>query len=411
MNRFALVLCRNRGGGARSRRGRQIRQIRNRRIEPCQFKRFIQFADRAISILFFDGKVAHQHRFAVWVDIAAQIARYRKFYTAKSGHSIRRLSGRQRKIQRRAESVFIRPPVLPGETGCVLLHRRISNTQRSRFHSRIIAEIMRRAKVKQNGRPAFPADHDVIGADIPMDNIGLVNSLQIRQQRKQQVGSLLPAERPALPHNPAGKRFARDVFHHNINRAVRRKSIVNVHHVRQRIHANDGSRLCNGAFFAALETILPIRFIGIGVDRHIRTAIGQPDRKIFLNRNNAIQKQIPADIGNAETAAAEHLADDILIPKDASGKMALDFDFVLPVMSALGTNIFVLPERVHADITEFADSFILQGAHLPRASSIVRIRGNFHPYTVLLKHSLCVSSSFELVCVKSKFSHDSRNTA
>ena len=293
-----------------------------------------QLSDRAVPLLHSDGHAAQQHGLHAFGDIRAQADRIGQRHAAVCNlRGFRRSFAGYEEIQGRAQRIFIGPRVLRSDAA-VLLDRSEAGPQRAAqpFHALICA---RRAEIQQHGLIDFMAQHDVIRADVAVNNAALMNLIQREHDRLHLAVGILPLKTAgALDH--MRQRRSCDIFHDGIDGAVGRERVVHLNDVGDVLH------VCNHPSFVQRPLAALCKLVAHAGKRLQRNGIPRAGhhfpREILLDRHPAGQIHVKTDIGNAESAVAQHLADQILPFQNHSGKISRPVRPVPVVMAASRTD-------------------------------------------------------------------------
>ena len=179
-------------------------------------------------------------------------------------------------------------------------------------------QVLGRAKVKQN-QPAVRPHHDIVRADVPMDNAMLVNFCQRLNDGRQQGQAGVEGHRP-LPLQLFQQRLALDEVHDNVSRFILDENGLHSH------NAGNAAQLRHfpGFFQEAVEALLGAGLSHHGVAPHHHGAVFPADHagahgEIFFDRDLLFQQKVKAYVGDAEAALPQHFAHQILSVQNRAG--------------------------------------------------------------------------------------------
>ena len=131
-----------------------------------------------------------------------------------------------------------------------------------------------------------------------------------------------------------------EVFHDDIRRTVFFKILSDVDDTRNIGQLGDLS----GFLQKVLQTLFEEGDLLIGGSRYQLTdvvvAVDIPVGKVFLDRDASVQRQIPADIGDAEATLTDTVADEYLFVEDGAG--------LEPIHDRVGDIFFVAVRTIAA---------------------------------------------------------------
>ena len=200
------------------------------------------------------------------------------------------------------------------------------------------AQVLCRAQI-QNLYLAVRRQHQVVRADVTVDKASLMHLLHGLNGGKENGFSLFPRQRAGL-FQPRFQRFALHEVHDDVGCLVFLKKIPHPYHVGDIVHFGHFPCL----FQEHLRTVL-FRLLGLhtGVPRQSPGAGIPADltgRVVFLDGDLPFQRDIPADVGDAEAALTQHPADQIFPREDRShGQGVLDSFDAPRVEAAVGAGI------------------------------------------------------------------------
>ena len=213
----------------------------------------------------------------------------------------------------------------------------------------IETQILGRTQI-QNFYASVGQQHQVVRAQIPVNQAKGVHLLHGGNHRPENLLRSLPVHRP-IPEEPGFQGLALHEFHDNIGRTVFLEQVENPHHPGNTI----GLDHLPGFLQEHLHSVLPgVKGLLTGIPGQIPgagTPAHLPGRIVLLDGDFALQGDIPADIGNAETALAQHPACHVL-----SGQNGLRRQGVLHVL-VLGRVIAAVRTGIALKIFHTAETF------------------------------------------------------
>ena len=226
----------------------------------------------------------------------------------------RHFSG-QAVVNSRAEGIFIGPGA-KASPGIVLLDRCEAVLQdgfrglgQRRIHTGIL-DGADSAKI-QELRSRLIIEHDIIRADVPMDQSGLMDDRQGMEYRLQQMKGLFQGQGPSLEHEMLHI-SSHEILHDDIGRIVRLEIITDIHDGADIPESLQGIRLPEESGLAHLEAMLFLLCDALKIQAQ-RVISGHDGLRIeFLHRHRLSQKVIPGLIGDAKAALTQDLPD--LVP-------------------------------------------------------------------------------------------------
>ena len=193
------------------------------------------------------------------------------------------------------------------------------------------------AKIQQNGAVVAAADHDIVRADVAVNDAAAMHLGQSRDQGEEVAAHLLPAQRRIPMRNKLREGLTVDILHDDVDRVVGLEGGMDLHDVRLRGDAGDGAAFSQGAPAAAGEIILAV---GIGLQRMAGAVAGRHlPGEVFLDRHAPLQGEVDADVSDAEAAVPLLHADEVLVHqhslREVTGAVAAHV-IIVPAMRAHG---------------------------------------------------------------------------
>lgn len=230
---------------------------------------------------------------------------------AHAGVGVGRLAAGDQPVQRRAQRVDVGPGALL--LVAVLFDRREAGRQ---HHLGLLGRrggLAGGAEVQQHQAAVRLADLDVVRLDVAVQEAGGMHHRQPVQQRLQQVQQLLLAAIPPR-RPPLAQRLAALVLQHHVGGLVgfeeaRHPHDVGVAEGRQRPGLDE-------------EAVQP-ELVELAVPRRrhrhrlVRGAEGDLGRQVFLDCHPGVQVHVGGEVGDAETALAQHPVDAVLVQTEA----------------------------------------------------------------------------------------------
>ena len=177
-----------------------------------------------------------------------------------------------------------------------------------------------RAKIQQIQLLVPLAQHQVIGLDIPMDDILLVQFVQGIHHRGKQIHGVLHGNLSSMIGHILPQGLPLYILHHDIGGVVRQKGVKHAHHVGDVVQRHQRLGLGDKLAHAGHK----IRPLVAAHGRNLGASSfpgGDAAGEIFLNGYPPVQRDIIPQIGDAKAALSQAPANQILIPDD--GKLEL----------------------------------------------------------------------------------------
>ena len=300
--------------------GFQHRTPYRRDIDPVAHARLTYQRDQLrhilTAILFEYRETVHQYRLQRGRDRNTQLGRRLKRILMDTVKPILGHDPGDTAIDGRAHSVDVRPRSLIAVFS-VLLLRGVTLLEHDRHLFFFVGKMSRGAEVHQL-EASVPEIHDIIRADIAMDNPRRVDLFKRAHHRQHQVKDLIDS------HRAVGVQILIEIdtvkiLHDDIRRTVRLKIIANVNDTLFAGEHRDAARLNQKPLFSLFKE--RALFIGAEGQRAflVAVAIGIPGGIEFLDRDAHIQRGIAADIGDAEAALADRVANQIFMVENRTG--------------------------------------------------------------------------------------------
>ena len=223
-------------------------------------------------------------------------------------------------IDRSTQGINIRPGT-QAAPGLVLLDGREAMLQ-DRFrglrqdlvHTRVL-HFPHRAEIKQFCA-SVPKDHDIVRADIPVDDPQLMNLAQRVHHRPQDRKNLLNRNSPGPQPDKVLQVDTLHILHDDIRRIVRPKEIMDMNNGWDVPKLRQGPGLSEETLPGAFKK-RPAFPAGARHRQRLRAVSAHETvGVVFLHRNRHIQIQVPAQIGDPKAALSQHPSDQVLFPKD-----------------------------------------------------------------------------------------------
>ena len=220
-------------------------------------------------------------------------------------------------VDRGAQAIDIRPGT-DASLCAVLLQRTVADAHHRACGLAVrgcLFQILCRAQIQQHRRPVG-AHHDILGLDIPVNDAALVDLFQLLHHRGKQGNTALLTELLTVFVQKAPKIFSLYVVHDDVGSLVLKENIPHLDYVIKVTETGGLSRLAHkslaagvqlpGPFAASPEDLAAVRGKTHG------SALGI----ILFDAHPHFQREVPGEIGDAEAAVAEHLADHIALIQD-----------------------------------------------------------------------------------------------
>ena len=215
---------------------------------------------------------------------------------------IRRTDAGQDKIQGSRKGILVDAAIQRGQI--VLLRWRVALTDHAGAgaHGAPIQHAGS-AEVQQHAVIGFAADHDIVGLYIPVNHAAAVQGFQSGSHGFQNPHGFLNGQLVFAGLHQLAQRLPLNVFHDDIHGIVGRKNVIHLHNTVDMTQIGSNLAFPEGALAAAAVVILAAgngrKGVSAGFTRHQLAGI------VLLDGDTALQVQVVADIGNAETAAAK----------------------------------------------------------------------------------------------------------
>ena len=277
-----------------------FRQFRSTRISSGPFQIRDQLLQRLITILLGDGHAFTDHLADRDRALRDKEMNRPQRIGDQTVHRLIRHLPRDAAVQRGAESVDIRPrPLDP--LAAVLLLRRVPRLQNHRQTLRVIVRCLPGRAEVQDADLAALGQHDIVRADIAVDDPGFMDVFQRDHSRHQKIQRLFPVH-GAVFVQPVLQGPAVQILHDDICRLVFLEIILD---------ADDAVFLAefreHHGLAVKLLAVFPERLrlfpnAGDDVKRHCSIPVDETGHIVFLDRHTCIQDLVPALVGDSETA-------------------------------------------------------------------------------------------------------------
>ena len=227
-------------------------------------------------------------------------------------HRVYDLLARNDVVERCAKRVNVRPRTLLAACA-VLLRRRKARLEQNR-HSLVLTAYVasRRAEVDQLDSAVICNDN-ILGTEVAVEDFLSVDLHQRAGNGDEHLLSVVRLHLASVFARVLSQIAAVEVFHNKIGGIILRKIIDNINDYRVILQLIKRFGFFNELFSAVGKDILGF-FICQRIDTvRARIALRILGRHIFLDRAECIFVNILCDVGYAETASAEHLADHVAV--------------------------------------------------------------------------------------------------
>ena len=199
----------------------------------------------------------------------------------------------------------------------VLFGRRVLRRQDARVLLGAVAlERTRGSEIDKDGSP-FRSQHDVVGLDVAMQQVAVMDLRQGRAQRTRHPPDLVQGQ-ATVPFQPRAQRLPVQIFHHDIGRIVLEERIVDSHDAR-RVQAKSVPRLLQNALALVLESSPLLRGNGNG-----RVPPHRSRREEFLDGHRLPERSVGSSVGDAEAPFAQDPAYGVLaLMQSSAGSQAV----------------------------------------------------------------------------------------
>ena len=172
-------------------------------------------------------------------------------------------------------------------------------------------QILRRAQIQQNQLAVRP-HHDVVRADVPVDNAVLMDFCQCLHDGGHEFDAAVKVHGAVLLQF-FQEGFALDEVHDDVGRFVLDENRFHPH------DAGNAPKLCHfpGFLQETVKAFLSAGFSHHGAAPHYGGVTVPADHAgahgiVFLDGNLLLQQQVKADVGDAKTALTQHFAHEVL---------------------------------------------------------------------------------------------------
>ena len=206
------------------------------------------------------------------------------------------------------QRIDVGPGALPHAGHGILLVGAVARLDQSRERLGVLGDLAAgRTEIDQHGR-AIATDHDIVGGDVAVQEIGRVDDFECIEQRHQNSVQLLLPGRAAEALQPSLEALAFLEVQHDIAGVAVAEITINPDDVGMR-EARQRLRLLD----EALETPGVIAFAVLGPRADVLVAArGEVDGEIFLDGDVAGERRLFRQIGDTETAGAQHPLDPVV---------------------------------------------------------------------------------------------------
>ena len=197
------------------------------------------------------------------------------------------------------------------------------------------------AKVQQLGC-SVALDHDIVRTDVTVHDLIFVHPVQRVHDRTQDLQRFSHAQRRSTVLHIPTEIHSPDKLHDDIRRIVLFKEIMYPRYARDLPQPRHGPCFPDEPIPVVLVQLAPLC---VGVSHRQRPGmltVHQSIGIIFLDRYRDLQIHVPADVGNAETTLAQHLAHNILVPQHRSKRQLMGQIVYLLIIAAVLTHRLIL---------------------------------------------------------------------
>ena len=176
-----------------------------------------------------------------------------------------------------------------------------------------VAAVPGGAEVQEPG-PAVGKDHDIVGADVPVDDVRLMDVLQGLHDGLQELQQLIGLH-GAGAADPVRQGLTVEVLHDDICGVVLLEAAADMDHRRLVLEFGQGPGLPEEPGLAGGILLPDLGGIAADIAGHRMVTGDHKAGIILLDRHRGLQVGIPAQISDAEAALAQDPAHHILAPE------------------------------------------------------------------------------------------------
>ncbi|MPM70223.1 hypothetical protein SDC9_117176 [bioreactor metagenome] len=206
-----------------------------------RIERFVELDHALVAVCLQNRHAFEQRFFARGVDGGAECGRRFQFVRAETLHRFRRINAGYCTVDGCAERVHVRPGPLHAARA-ILFFRRVTGLEHDGETAvAAVGIVPRRAEVEQLD-VAFLGDHDVVRADVAVDDARAVHFRKRAHERLHHIEHGCGGELSARVREHLLERFTLDELHYDIRGVVLKEEVLDCHDTRQAVEL--GEALC-----------------------------------------------------------------------------------------------------------------------------------------------------------------------
>ena len=271
-------------------------------------ERGVQLLHGAEALVLAQAHAAQQGPLLLRGDADAELAGRDELVLDHAVQRLRRHLAGQAVVDGGREGVDVRPGSLT--LALILLDRRIAVLEGD-GHGLVAGQgLPRAAEVQQAHRAVL--EHEVIRADVAVDEALFVHGAQRAKERFDQAQQLLGLDAAALLAHQLLEGGAVQVFHDDVGGVVLLKEVADADDLGRLVHLGHGPGLGEEAEPALFEAPLHAG-IGAHAEALLRPAGNERRGVILLDGDPKLQPQVAADVRDAESPFAQDAADQVAV--------------------------------------------------------------------------------------------------
>ena len=269
-------------------------------------------------------------------------------------------------IDRGAQGVLVRPGADAAPAAVLLRGREalLHDGLGGAGHIRVRIRVLHgpgRAEVNEL-RPAHRLQNDVVRADVPVDDPGLMHLIQRRHDGLQDPQGFLRAEPSARIAGVLHQVGALDILHHHVSGVVFLKAAVDAHDLRHRGELRQSTGFPQEPLPAGGVLLLIVGGEKLKPGSLVRIPGDHGVGEKLLDGHRSLQLPIPAQVRNAVAALPQRPSDNILPPQNRAG---------LQLMRCVRLSLRPAANRAHRLIRQLSAHRATIFFHTPRSLSVI----------------------------------------
>ena len=211
-------------------------------------------------------------------------------------------------------------------------------------------------------RPAHGLQNDVVRADVPVDDPGLMHPIQRRHNGLQNPQGFLRAEPSARIAGVEHQVGALDILHNHVSGVVFLKAAVDAHDLRHRGELRQSTGFPQEPLPAGGVLLLTVGGEKLNPGSLVRIPGDHGVGEKLLDGHRSLQLPIPAQVRNAVAALPQRPSDNILPPQNRAG---------LQLMRCVRLSLRPAANRAHRLIRQPSAHRATIFFHTPRSLSVI----------------------------------------